>query len=211
MSTATLTPAVSDFGAPAPHEVIERTADALRARGYEVRIAQERDQARELALELIPNGSDVHQASSKTVDELGIGEALVERAEYTALRPLLWSMDRATQGKEIRQIGSGPDVVIGSVHALTEDGVLLASSMSGSQLGQYAGGADKVVLVVGSQKIVPDLATAFQRIEEHVIPLEDARALQAYGVHTANNKTLIIRGDLPGRTAVVLVNDAIGF
>jgi hypothetical protein len=83
--------------------------------------------------------------------------------------------------------------------------------MSGSQLGQYAGGAGKVVLVIGSQKIVPDLATAFQRIDEHVVPLEDARALQAYGVHTAQNKTLIIRGDLPGRVAVVLVKDAIGF
>jgi hypothetical protein len=211
MSTATLTPTVSDFGAPASDEVVERTADALRARGYEVRVAADREQARELALELIPNGSDVNQASSKTVDELGIGEALVERAEYTALRPLLWSMDRATQGKQIRQLGAGPDVVVGSVHALTEDGVMVASSMSGSQLGQYAGGAGKVVLVIGSQKIVPDLATAFQRIDEHVVPLEDARALQAYGVHTAQNKTLIVRGDLPGRVAVVLVKDAIGF
>ena len=211
MSTATLTPTVSDFGAPASDEVIERTADALRARGYEVRIAEDREQAREIALELIPNGSDVNQASSRTVDELGIGEALVERAEYTALRPLLWSMDRATQGKEIRQLGSGPDVVVGSIHALTEDGVMVASSASGSQLGMYAGGAGKVVLVIGSQKIVPDLAAAFQRIDEHVVPLEDARALQAYGVHTAQNKTLIIRGDFPGRIAVVLVKDAIGF
>jgi L-lactate utilization protein LutC len=211
MSTATLTPTVSDFAAPASDEAVERTAEALRARGYEVRIAEDREQAREFALELIPAGSEVNQASSKTVDELGIGEALVERAEYTALRPMLWSMDRATQGKQIRQLGAGPDVVVGSVHAVTEDGIMVASSMSGSQLGQYAGGAEKVVLIIGSQKIVPDLETAFRRIEEHVVPLEDARALQAYGVHTAENKTLIIRGDLPGRVAVVLVKDAIGF
>lgn len=210
MSTATLTP-VSEFGAPASDGVVERTAEALRARGYEVRVAEDREQARELALELIPNGSEVNQASSMTVDDLGIGEALVERAEYTALKPLLWSMDRATQGKEFRQLMSGPEVVIGSVHALTEDGVMLASSMSGSQLGQYAGGAGKVVLVIGSQKIVPDLETAFQRIDEHVVPLEDARAFEAYGIHTAQNKTLIMRADLPGRTAVVLVKDAIGF
>jgi hypothetical protein len=68
-----------------------------------------------------------------------------------------------------------------------------------------------VVLVIGSQKIVPDLAAAFERIEAHVVPLEDARALEAYGVHTANHKTLIVRGDVPGRTSVVLVKDAIGF
>jgi hypothetical protein len=211
MSTATLAESRTDFAAPASDETIERTAQALRARGYEVRIADDREQARELALELIPDGSDVNQASSRTVDDLGIGDALVEREEYTALRPKMYSMDRATQGKEIRQIGSGPDVVVGSVHALTEDGVMVASSMSGSQLGQYAGGAGKVVLVIGSQKIVPDLGAAFERIESHVVPLEDARALEAYGVHTANNKTLIVRGDLPGRTSVVLVRDAIGF
>jgi hypothetical protein len=211
MSTATLAETRTDFVAPASDEIVERTARALRDRGYQVRIAEDREQARELALELIPSGSDVNQASSLTVDELGIGEALVERQEYTALRPVLYSMDRATQGKEIRRIGSGPDVVVGSVHAITEDGVMVASSMSGSQLGQYAGGAGKVVLVIGSQKIVPDLAAAFERIEAHVVPLEDARALEAYGVHTANHKTLIVRGDVPGRTSVVLVKDAIGF
>jgi hypothetical protein len=200
-----------DFGAPASDELIEQTIQALRDRGYEVRLAADRTEARDLALELIPAGSEVNQASSRTIDELGISEALVERDEYVALRPLLWSMDRATRGRQIRQVASGPDVVVGSVHAVTTDGVMVASSMSGSQLGMYAGGAGKVVLVIGSQKIVPDLDTAFRRLEEHVVPLEDARALAAYGVHTAQNKTLIIRGDLPGRTSVVLVRDAIGF
>lgn len=211
MSTATLDRTSIDFGAPAPDHVVERTAQALRARGYEVRVAEDREQAREIALALIPRGSEVNQAGSRTVDELGIGDALVERAEYTALRPKLRSMDRATQGREIRQIGSGPDVVVGSVHAVTEEGVLLAASMSGSQLGMYAGGAGSVVLVIGSQKIVPDVDTAWRRLEQHVVPLEDARALQAYGVHTAANKVLIINGDLPGRVSIVLVKEAIGF
>jgi hypothetical protein len=211
MSIATLAPQAIDFGAPATDPVVERTAQALRERGYEVRIAEDRDEARELALGLIPVGSEVNQASSRTVDELGIGQALVDRDEYTALRPQLWSMDRSTQAKEIRRLGSGPDVVVGSVHAVTEDGILLTSSASGSQVGMYAGGAGKVVLVIGSQKIVPDLDTAFDRLNKHVIPLEDARALQAYGMHTSPNKTLIQRGDLPGRTSIVLIKDSIGF
>lgn len=211
MSIASIERPTLDFGAPAPDEVVERTAQALRARGYEVRIAEDREQAREAVLSLIPAGSEVNQASSRTVDELGIGEALVEREEFTALRPRLWSMDRESQAREIRQIGAGPDVAVGSVHAVTEDGVLLAGSMSGSNVGMYAGGAGKVVLVIGSQKIVPDLEAAWRRLEEHVVPLEDERALQAYGVHTALNKVLLMNGDLPGRTAVVLVKDTIGF
>ena len=209
MSTATLP--VTDHAAPASDAVIERTAVALRARGYEVRIAEDREQAREFALAFIPSGSDVNQASSRTIDDLGIGQALAESAEYTALRPMLWSMDRATQGKEIRQLGSGPDVAIGSVHAVTEDGVLVTASMSGSQVGMYAGGAGKVVLVIGSQKIVPDLESAWARLDDHVVPLEDERAHEAYGVHTAANPVLIVNGDMPGRTASVLVKDAVGF
>jgi LUD domain len=212
MSATLLEPRTSSpFGAPAPDDVIDATAAALRARGFEVRIAEDRAQARDLALELIPNGSEVNQASSKTIDELGIGDAIVERQEYVALKPTLWSMDRATQAKQIRQIGSAPEVMIGSAHAITADGQIVSASMSGSQLTAYAGGAGKVVYVVGSQKLVPNLATAFQRIEEYVFPLEDARAQVAYGVHSAINKLLIVRGDMPGRTSVVLVRDAIGF
>lgn len=211
MSATSLEPRTADFAAPATDDTVEATAVALRARGFEVRIADDRTQARDMVLDLIPNGSEVNQASSKTVDELGIGDALVERDEYVALKPMLWSMDRATQAKQIRQIGSAPDVIVGSAHAITADGQVVTASMSGSQITAYAGGAERVVYVVGSQKLVPDLDTAFRRIEEYVFPLEDARAQVAYGVHSAINKLFILRGDFPGRTSVVLVRDAIGF
>ena len=45
---------------------------------------------------------------------------------------------------------------------------------------------------------------------DYVLPLEDARAQAAYGMHSAINQMLIMRGDRPGRTSVVLVKDAIG-
>lgn len=210
MSTTTLE-SPSAWASPASDEVVDRTAEALRGRGFEVRVVSDRAAARDAVLDLIPAGSEVNQASSITVDELGIGEALVEREEFVALKPRLWSMDREANPREFRQQFAGPDVVVGSVHAITEDGQLVTASMSGSQLGMYAGGAGRVVLVAGTQKIVPDLATAFTRIEEHVFPLEDARAQEVYGIHSAINKLLVIRADLPGRLAVVLVRDAIGF
>jgi hypothetical protein len=59
---------------------------------------------------------------------------------------------------------------------------------------------------------VPDLATAFRRIEDHVDPLEDERARSAYGKGNAINKALVINADfMPGRISVVLIPDAIGF
>jgi hypothetical protein len=121
-------------------------------------------------------------------------------------------MDRETQADEIRRLTSSPDVMLGSVHAVTETGSLVAASASGSQLGPYASGAGKVILVVGTQKIVSDLGEALRRIDEYVFPLEDARAEAAYGVHSGVNKVLIINREyLPGRITVVFVDEALGF
>lgn len=211
MSLSTLERPTRAFADAAPDAVVDATAAALRARGYEVRVAADRDEARELALSLIPVGSEVNQASSKTIDELGIGEALVERDAYVALKPQLWAMDRTTDAKRFRQVGGTPDVMIGSVQAITQDGQLVTASASGSQIGAYAGGAGAVVIVAGAQKIVPDLDAAVRRIEDYVFPLEDARAQAAYGMHSAIHKLYVQRGDRPGRTSVVLTREAIGF
>jgi hypothetical protein len=63
----------------------------------------------------------------------------------------------------------------------------------------------------GSQKIVPNLDSAFQRIQEHVLPYEDARLLETLGIHTAWTRTLILERDFtPGRTTVILVRDPVG-
>jgi hypothetical protein len=52
-------------------------------------------------------------------------------------------MDRKTQGREIRKLGAAPDVMLGSVSAVTEDGKLVTASFGGSQLGPYAAAAGK--------------------------------------------------------------------
>ena len=100
----------------------------------------------------------------------------------------------------------------GVVVALTEAGSLLAASMGGSQLGPYVSGAGRVILVVGTQKIVSDLEEGLRRINEYAFPLEDARAQAAYGIHSAVNKVLIINREIvPGRITVVLVDEVLGF
>jgi hypothetical protein len=82
---------------------------------------------------------------------------------------------------EIRRLLASPDVIVGSVAAVTEAGSLVVASASGSQLTGYAGGAARVIWVVGAQKVVPDLGTALRRIEDHCLPLESDRAIKPYG------------------------------
>src|SRR4029077_916479 len=116
-----------------------------------------------------------------------------------------------TQRDEMRKAGAAPDVMLGSVHAVTEAGQLVITSASGSQIGPIASTAGKLLLVIGSQKIVPDLDAAFGRIKDYVFPYEDARLRQTMGVGTKITRTLILEQDfMPGRTTIVLVREPIG-
>jgi YkgG family uncharacterized protein len=169
-------------------------------------------EAKRIALGLIPDGSQVYHGASETLEISGITQEIESSGRYDPVRPRIWSMDRKTQADEIRRLTSSPDVMLGSVHAVTETGSLITVSASGSQLGPYVAGAGRVILVVGTQKIVADLEEATRRIDEHAFPLEDARAQAAYGMHSGVNKVLIINREItPGRITVVFVDEVLGF
>jgi hypothetical protein len=200
------------WGIRAKDARVKRTMAALEANGITVLRASDAAEAKRMVLELIPEASPVHQGASQTLDVLGITFEIEKSGRYGALRPRLWSMDRETEADEIRRLGAAPDVMLGSVHAVTETGSLLAASMSGSQLGPYVSGAGRVILVVGTQKIVSDLEEGLLRINEYAYRLEDARAQAAYGIRSAVNKIVIINREItPGRITVVFVDEVLGF
>jgi YkgG family uncharacterized protein len=72
-------------------------------------------------------------------------------------------------------------------------------------------GAANVIFVVGAQKLVPDIQTAHERIAEHSLKLEDARAYAAYGQNSSVGKILEIQQEFPGRIHVVLIRQSVGF
>jgi len=200
-----------DFASPATEADLEALAGRLRERNFEVVIVENAEEAKAEVMKRIPDGASVHSGKSKTLEDAGIFEELMNSDRYDFLRRRTNKMDRKTQGDEIRQINSSPDVMLGSVHAVTESGRLVITSASGSQIGPIASGAGKLVLVIGSQKIVPDLDAAFRRIDEHVFPWEDARLREAMNIGTKITRTLILERDfMPGRTTIVLVREPIG-
>jgi hypothetical protein len=207
---ATLAPNM-EFAALAGEEQIARTAQALEAHGIHTLIAEDGQEAKRLFFELVPDGAEVFLGSSITLEKLGIKDEVDNSGRYIALRPKMFAMDRKTQGREIRKISAAPDVMLGSVQAVTRGGALLAASYSGSQLGPYAMGAGRVILVVGSQKIVPDLDTAIRRIRETVMPYEDERLRAQMGRGTHLAKLLVtFMEPMPGRTTVILVREPVG-
>jgi len=201
-----------EFGTPASDARVSRTTAALEANGIHVLRAADAAEAKLMVLDLIPDGSQVHHGASQSLELSGITEAIETPGRYDPVRPRIMSLDRTTEADEIRRLSAAPDVMLGSVHAVTEAGSLLAASMGGSQLGPYVSGAGRVILVVGTQKIVSDLEEGFRRINEYAFPLEDARAQAAYGIHSAVNKVLIINREIvPERITVVLVDEVLGF
>jgi len=209
MTTST---AARPFADPAPAERLEQAAAALMARGFTVELLDDAAAARARIKELIPEGASVFTAASETLRLSGIDEDINRSGRYRAVKPRALAMDRVTQADDFRRLLASPDVVVGSVAALTETGSLVAASASGSQLPGYAGGAARRIWVVGAQKVVPDLATALRRVEDHALPLESARAQVAYGQPSAINRLLILNAEpFPGTGIVLLLREAIGF
>lgn len=193
-------------------EDVARTAEALRGNGMTVFVEPTPDAARERVRALVPEGAEVFTATSRTLDETAISDLLNKSGKYRSVRASQAGMDRKTQFREMVKMGAAPEWVVGSVHALTEQGQVVVASATGSQLSAYAAGAAKVVWVVGSQKIVPDLSAAIDRVRETAFPMEDERARQAYGVGSRISKLLIVQFEpTPDRVSVVLVNARLGF
>ncbi len=200
-----------EFEAPASEETIRQVAEKIRERNIEVVIVEDGNEARHSVLERLPKGAEVYAGKSKTLQDAGIVDAIQEPGQYDAVRPRYLKMDRQTQAREIRKLIAGPDFMLGSVNAVTESGVLVAASATASQLGPYAGTAGKVILVVGSQKIVPDLEAALRRIREYVLPWEDAQVRKVVPTGSFVGKILIVEREwAAGRMVVILVRQPIG-
>jgi hypothetical protein len=200
------------FADPAPAPSLERAAAALTAHGFAVEILDEATAARTRVKELIPEGASVFTSASETLRLSGIDADINTSGRYLAVKPRVLAMDRVSGADDIRQLLASPDVVVGSVGAVTETGSLVIASGSGSQLPANAGGAALRIWIVGAQKVVPDLSAALHRVEDHCLPLESVRTQEAYGWPSAVSRLLVLNLEpYPGRGTVLLLREAIGF
>jgi LUD domain len=197
----------------ASEHAIEKTVEALQANNITPIVVETAEDAKAKVLSLIPEGSEVMTATSETLRETGIVTELDDSGKYNSVKKELTSLDREKDGLKMQKLGAAPEYVVGSVHAVTEDGKVFIASMGGSQLPSYAYGAMHVIWVVGTQKIVKDEADAKKRIYDHVLELESERAREAYGIPGSSvNKMLIINKEAnPERITLIFVKEKLGF
>jgi len=197
---------------PSP-AMLEKTADAIRSRAMKVLIAENGDAALALIKGLIPKGASVMSGSSTTLIEIGFEHYVAEgESGWRSLRERIFAEENELRRSELRRHSITADYFLSSANAIAGTGEIVACDASGSRVGAWPYGAGRLVIVAGVNKIVPTLSDALDRIREYSFPLENARAIRAYGTPSMFGKYVILAGERnPHRTTVILVNEVLGY
>lgn len=133
--------APSPFTQLASDVQLAQIVKALEAHGVRTAIFDTGEEARSSVLHLLPSGAAVYNPPSRTLEQIGLAEEIEHPTRFQSVRTQLHALDRATQRDEMRRLGASPDVLVGSVHAITAQGEILVASAVGSQLGPAANSA----------------------------------------------------------------------
>ena len=191
---------------------VENTIAALRNNNIEAFLVQNKEEARRKVIELLPEKAEVMDMRSATLEECGITQEIQASEDLISIRNGIIKMDPLSEAREIRHLGAAADWAVGSVHAITEDGHVLITSTTGSQLSAYAFGSERVIWVAGVQKIVKNFDEAMRRVYEREMPVSSDWAKKGHQHQSGNtNKILIFnRENQPGRVTLILVNEVLG-
>jgi hypothetical protein len=151
---------------------IQSLLQTLRANNLAARYAPDCDAACELVLSLIPEGAVVGYGDSLTLRQIGVVDAL-ERGPYTFLNP--WAAETVEENLRLKRRALTADVFVTGSNALTLDGALVNVDGHGNRVAAMLFGPKAVIVVVGINKIVPDVEAALARIREVAAPQNVAR------------------------------------
>ena len=196
----------------------QKVIKGLQSRNMSGYYAADRREALRIALSLIPEESLVTMGGGQSVWEIGLPEAL-KAGNYRFLDRNLVEDKRAAM-----LAAYDADVFLASANAITEDGVMVNIDGNANRVSAMAYGPKKLVLIVGMNKVCPDLDSAMKRARNTAAPIN----AQRFGLSTPCAKTgacmdckspdticcqfLITRFSRhAGRIHVILVNDTLGF
>ncbi len=199
----------------ASHDSITKTVNALEANGFLPSVVATKEEALAKMQEVIPEGLSIMNGASKTLEQVGFLDLLKSGTHsWNNLHTAILAETDPIKQALLRRQSVVSDVYVGSVHALTETGEMVITSNSGRQLPHIAFTSPTVVLVVGANKIVESVTKGFERIEKHIIPLEDERMKGVYGFGTLWAKSLVLHKEnqaLGRKVHVIIVNEELGF
>ncbi len=149
----------------------------LEDNNFEVFIVQTAEEAKSLILEtLMPkiNPKVVAWGGSVTIGATGIMDAIMKNPALTAINPYEQGI-KPEEAYERRRQGLLADLFFSGTNALTENGQLVNLDMTGNRVGAINFGPKSVIVVIGRNKLVPDLDAAMNRVKEYAAPVNAIR------------------------------------
>lgn len=191
---------------------LQETVEHIQKRNIDVTVFDAPDEVREYLISLIPRGASVMNGHSTTLQEIGFTDALENNGEFEYLAPSIRALEDAEERREARRKSVSTDVFFDGVNAIASTGELVGVNGKGTSLGAWPYPADRLVLVSGTNKIVPTLDDAMDRVREVAYPLEDARVEAAQNHGSVIGKWMIYEHEKrDDRTELVLIDGTFGF
>ena len=192
--------------------MIDRTLAGLNSRGFKAELVLDRRGALERVSSLIPEGARVMTGGSRSLEEIGFTQILATGSHpWINLKGQILAEKDMEKQLALRRQAVFADYFLGSVHAITTAGQIIAGSATGSQLAAYAYGGKNLILVAGTNKITVSLDEGLRRLREHSVPLEDKR-MKGLGLPGTTLSKILVYEREPNRNVhVILVNEKLGF
>ena len=196
----------------------QKVIKGLASRNMTGYYAASAEEAKKIALDLIPEGSSISMGGGMSVHEIGLVDALKE-GSYNFI-----DRDKAEDKRAAMLAAYDADFFLSSCNAMTEDGILVNIDGNSNRVSAIAQGPKKVIFIVGMNKVCDDVDGAMKRARNVAAPIN----AQRFGLDTPCAKTgscmnckspdticcqfLITRFSRhEGRIHVILVNDTLGF
>jgi L-lactate utilization protein LutC len=197
---------------PGDDTAMGRTVKALQARNIHVIVTDTCEEANNALIQLLPEGAEICDSTSETLDALGFTAFVRGNPRYKNLHDVYEAEPDIAKRNDLRRRASIADYFIGSVQAIAETGEIFVASATGSQLAPYVYAARHVILVVGIQKIVPTFDAAMQRVRGHTLARHDQWLTDMGRAPTPIGKLGIIEYESQaGRITVILVKERLGW
>lgn len=193
-------------------DALERTVEHVEAGNVDVEVFETGEAARAYLRGRIPKGAEVNAGTSTTLEEIGFAEDLRTADGFHYLPNETRAIDDDEARLAARRRAQAADVWFDSPNAVAATGEIIGVNQSGSGVGAWAYAAGQLVLVTGTNKVVPTFADAIERCRAFALPLEDERARDVYGTESAIGKLVSIEQErFDGRTTLVLLEGRYGF
>jgi len=150
----------------------EKLVRNLKRRHYEAYFCKTREEAVEKITGLIPKGASVSWGGSMTIRDMGLTTRLKAGGYEVYDRD-----DVTTQEDKVRVYRKAfeCDYYISSVNAISEDGVIVNIDGNGNRVAAITWGPERVILVVGLNKVCQDVDAAIKRARSEAAPVNMAR------------------------------------